>query len=65
MGCTSQVGRFWRFLLANFPETLDYLASADDEQRMHFSEFTEVMYEQYFESGDEMKSQLYQVVNDR
>jgi hypothetical protein len=37
-----QVGRFWRFLLQNFPETLDYLVAVDDESRDNFAAFAEV-----------------------
>ena len=60
-----KIARFWRYLLANFPEVLDYLLSVDDEQRNAFSTFIDVMYEHFFESGEENHSQLYQVVSAR
>ena len=60
-----KIARFWRYLLANFPEVLDYLLSVDEEQRNAFSTFIDVMYEHFFESSDDQQSQLYQVVSSR
>ena len=37
-----QVGRFWRYLLQNFPETIDFLATVEPEYRDHFNVFVEV-----------------------
>ena len=60
----SQVGRFWRFLLRNFPEILDYLATVNHEQREHFNRFIETMYIDFFDSADEHSHQLNHIVNE-
>ena len=39
----TQVGRFWRYLLLNFPETVDFLTTCDPEHRENFGAFAEVM----------------------
>lgn len=63
--CSLQIGVFWRFLLSNFPEMLDYLVSVDEEQREHFQQFIEVMYEHFFDTGSELRCQLNTVVSER
>ena len=59
-----QVGRFWRFLLRNFPEILDYLATVNHQQREHFNRFIETMYIDFFDSADEHSHQLNHIVNE-
>ncbi|GMH35618.1 hypothetical protein BSKO_03486 [Bryopsis sp. KO-2023] len=42
------VAVFWRRLVDNFPELIDFLATADDEAREHFTKFSEVLYKDFF-----------------
>ncbi|PNH08685.1 hypothetical protein TSOC_004720, partial [Tetrabaena socialis] len=60
-----KVGRFWRYLMTNFPETIDYLVSVDEEQRTHFNQFIEVLYDHFFDTSEEHQYQLYYFVNDK
>lgn len=60
-----KVGRFWRYLLQNFPETIDFLASVEQQQRDHFNGFVESLYESFFDSGDEFRVQLFGVIKVR
>lgn len=59
------MGRFWRYLLANFPETIDYLITVSEEQREHFNVFTEVLFEHFFDSRQEHEQQLSHVISDK
>ncbi|GFR39733.1 hypothetical protein Agub_g215 [Astrephomene gubernaculifera] len=60
-----KVGRFWRYLLSNFPETIDYLVSVDEEQRAHFNSFAEVLYDSFFDTKEEHHYQVYYYINDK
>lgn len=60
-----KVGRFWRYLLQNFPETIDFLASVEQQQRDHFNGFVEALYESFFDSSDEFRVQLFGIIKVR
>ncbi|KAG2448436.1 hypothetical protein HYH02_006328 [Chlamydomonas schloesseri] len=60
-----KVGRFWRYLLSNFPETIDYLASVSEDQREHFNSFIEVLYDNFFDTQEEHHTQLNFFVQDK
>ncbi|KAG1675594.1 hypothetical protein FOA52_014182 [Chlamydomonas sp. UWO 241] len=57
-----KIGKFWRHLTTDFPETLDYLATVDAEQRENFNRFIEVMYTEFFDTDASMERQLNHVV---
>ncbi|EFJ40756.1 hypothetical protein VOLCADRAFT_99335 [Volvox carteri f. nagariensis] len=70
-------GRFWRYLLGNFPEIIgegfemysacsdDYLVSVQEEQREQFNSFIEVMYDHFFDTKDEHQHQVYYYIHDK
>ncbi|GLI60514.1 hypothetical protein VaNZ11_002518, partial [Volvox africanus] len=60
-----KTGRFWRYLLSNFPEMIDFLVSVQHEEREDFNRFIESMYEYFFDTREQHKHQVYYYVNNK
>ncbi|GMH36510.1 hypothetical protein BSKO_04378 [Bryopsis sp. KO-2023] len=60
---TKNIARFWRKLVAKFPELIDFLAIADDTTRGHFVEFAKGLYTDYFLKKRVDSLQIFKVLN--
>lgn len=60
---TDNIARFWRKLVAKFPELIDFLAITDTETRDHFVVFVNALYSNYFLKKKVDKLQIFSVLN--